>query len=443
MATPISTPSAPAGTARRSLPVLLLLFAGSGCSALIYEIVWYQLLQLVIGSSAVSLGVLLATFMGGLCLGSLLLDRLPFSKEHPLRVYGKIELGIAACGVIVLFVMPLVDSVYTAAVGHGLPAILLRALVAALCLLPPTFLMGASLPAAARWLKASPEGVSWMGRLYAANTIGAVSGCLLAGFFLLRMFDMATATFVAAAINVAVGLVSFALARREPGHDAPRGGVGLHIAKGALGVYVAIALSGATALGAEIIWTRLLGLMLGATVYTFSIILAVFLVGLAIGSSIGAMLSRGAKNPRALLGWSQMALVGAIAWTAWQLANSLPFWPVNPLLSTSPWFTFQIDMVRCLWAILPAAVLWGASFPLALAAAASGESDSGRLVGGIYAANTAGAIIGALAFSLVLTPAIGTSHGQSVLIIAAAVSGLCALLPVFRPMRMGSAVAVV
>src|ERR1022692_2266475 len=132
----------------RFLPLLLLLFAGSGCSALIYEIVWYQLLQLVIGSSAVSLGVLLATFMGGLCLGSLLLPRLKLGGQHPLRVYGKLELGIGACGILVLFLMPLVDSVYTSAVGHGMPAILLRAVVSGLCLLPPTFLMGASLPAA-------------------------------------------------------------------------------------------------------------------------------------------------------------------------------------------------------------------------------------------------------------------------------------------------------
>ena len=423
--------------------MLVLLFAGSGCSALIYEIVWYQLLQLVIGSSAVSLGVLLATFMGGLCAGSLLLPKLPFSREHPLRVYGKIELGIGACGIAVLFLMPLVDSVYTAAVGHGLPAILLRALVAGLCLIPPTFLMGASLPAASRWLKASPEGVSWMGKLYAANTIGAVSGCLIAGFFLLRLFDMATATFVAAAINVTIGLVSFAIAKREPAHDTPSGEAGLRIATGALGVYIAIALSGASALGAEIVWTRLLGLMLGATVYTFSIILAVFLVGIAIGSSVGAMLARESKNPRALLGWSQMALIATIAWTAWQLANSLPFWPVNPLLSTSPWFTFQIDMVRCFWAILPAALLWGASFPLALAAAADREGDSGRLVGGIYAANTFGAILGALTFSLILAPAIGTSHSQSVLIIMAAVSGVCALAPVaLRPLRLAPAAAV-
>jgi spermidine synthase len=145
------------------LPLLLLLFAGSDCSALIYEIVWYQLLQLVIGSSAVSLGVLLATFMGGLSLGSLLLPRLKLGGQHPLRVYGKLELGIAACGILVLFLMPLVDSVYTSAVGHGMPAILLRALVSGLCLLPPTFLMGASLPAASRWIKASPEGVAMLG----------------------------------------------------------------------------------------------------------------------------------------------------------------------------------------------------------------------------------------------------------------------------------------
>ena len=108
------------GAARRYLPVLLLLFAASGCSALIYEIVWYQLLQLVIGSTAVSLGVLLATFMGGLCLGSLALPRLARARDmHPLRVYGLVELGIGACGILALVLIPLLDSVYVAAVGHG------------------------------------------------------------------------------------------------------------------------------------------------------------------------------------------------------------------------------------------------------------------------------------------------------------------------------------
>src|SRR5258708_9114149 len=122
--------------------------------------VWDQLLQVVIGSREVSLAVLLATFMGGLCAGSLLLPRLKLAAQHPLKVYGKLELGIAGCGILVLFCMPLVDSIYVSAVGHGMPAILLRAVVCGLCLIPPTFLMGASLPAASRWIETSAEGVS-------------------------------------------------------------------------------------------------------------------------------------------------------------------------------------------------------------------------------------------------------------------------------------------
>jgi len=421
----------------RFLPLLLLLFAGSGCSALIYEIVWYQLLQLVIGSTAISLGVLLATFMGGLCLGSMALPRiLAAQKQHPLRVYAKVELGIALCGVLVLFVMPLLDGVYTAAVGHGMPAILLRAVICAVGLLPPTFLMGASLPAAARWLETSPQGVSWMGFLYGANTAGAVFGCLLAGFYLLRVFDMTTATLVAAAINVAVALVSFAVAARTPDRAVGTGPQAAPSATttGYWPVYVTIALSGASALGAEVIWTRLLGLMLGATVYTFAIILAVFLVGLGLGSGAGSFMARTVR-PRLAVGYCQLLLVLGIAWTAVMLSESLPYWPINPLLSTSPWFTFQVDLVRCLWAILPPTLLWGASFPLALAGAASPGGDSARLVGGIYAANTGGAILGALSFSMILVPWIGTQGCERVLVVLAAVSALFVLVPLVMSSR--------
>ncbi|MGH9593970.1 MAG: fused MFS/spermidine synthase, partial [Bryobacteraceae bacterium] len=333
------------------LPLLLLLFAGSGCSALIYEIVWYQLLQLVIGSTAISLGVLLATFMGGLFLGSMLYPNFgPTKSQHPLRVYALIELGVGILGIVVLFGMPLLDRVYVAGVGHGLPSILLRALLAAICLMPPTILMGASLPALSRWIEASPRGVSWMGLLYGSNTVGAVFGCLLAGFSLLRAFDMATATYVAVAINAAVGLIGLWLAGRSDAKPAePAGARSPAIpAKYAWTIYAAIALSGASALGAEVVWTRLLGLLLGATVYTFSIILAVFLIGLGIGSGAGALLSQ-RLNSRAALGYCQLFLVASIAWTAFMIAKSLPFWPVNPLLSSNPWFTFQIDLVRVLW----------------------------------------------------------------------------------------------
>ena len=120
--------------------------------------------------------------------------------------------------------MPLIGGIYSAAVGHGFPSILLRAVVCAICLLPPTILMGASLPAAARWVETTPEGVSWLGLFYGGNTAGAVFGCLLAGFYLLRVHDMATATFAAAALNAGVALTAWLLAARartKPPPPAP------------------------------------------------------------------------------------------------------------------------------------------------------------------------------------------------------------------------------
>ena len=310
-----------------------------------------------------SLGFLLATFMGGLCIGSVWFPRLRLAGQHPLRIYAFLELGIAASAILVQLLLPLVNMAYIAGAEHGMPGMLLRGLLSAICLLPPTILMGASLPAIVRWLKSTPNGVSWYGLLYGGNTAGAVFGCLLAGFYLLRIYNMAIATYAAAAINVAVALASFALAARTPAEasvpetaqpprprpaDAETSDDGIP----RWTIYVAIGLSGATALGAEVVWTRLLGMLLGLTVYIFSIILAVFLIGLALGSGLGAMLLRSVR-PRLALAWSQVLLTLGIAWTAWIISTSLPYWPINPLLTLSPWHTFQLDMVRCLWAILP------------------------------------------------------------------------------------------
>jgi spermidine synthase len=412
---------------------------------MIYEVVWLQLLQLVIGSTAASLGVLLGTFMGGMCVGSLLLPRLVSGRRHPLRVYALLELGIGAIGLAVMFGMPFVEQVYSRYAIHGTPGILLRALVAGVCLLPPTLLMGATLPAIARWVETGPEGVSWLGFFYGGNIVGAVIGCLLAGFYLLRVFDMVTATYVACALNVVVATIALALAARA-GYEPPAvlaPGESARRVVGAWVVYPAIALSGMSALGAEVVWTRLLSLMLGATVYTFSLILAVFLIGLGIGSSLGAMAARRASSAQVALGVCQWLLTAAIAWTAIMISQSLPYWPILPALSPGPWYTFQVDLVRCLWAVLPPACLWGASFPLALAAAASRGQDPGRLVGGVYAANTLGAIVGALVFSLIVIPGIGTTGAERLLIALAATATLVALAPLFRrgsgALRLGGA----
>ena len=412
---------------RRFLPALLVLFVGSGCAALIYEIVWFQLLQLVIGSSSISLGILLGTFMGGMCLGSLLLPRVIPPRQHPLRVYAFLELGIGAFGALILVSMPLVGGVYTAWAGEGVASIVFRAVIAGICLLPPTMLMGATLPAISRWVKATPEGVAWLGFFYGGNIAGGVLGSLAAGFYLLRVFDVVTATLAAVAINIVVFASASVLARRTAYIEEPPT-TGLRAA-GAWPVYTAIALSGTTALAAEVIWTRLLSLHFGATVYTFALILAVFLIGLGIGSTAGASLARTSPSPRRALGWCQLFICAALAWAAYQLTESLPYWPINPSIATTPWFTMQLDFVRCLWVVLPGAMLWGASFPLALAAVATTEHDAARLAGGVYAANTVGAIVGSLATSFILIPWIGTSHSEQVIVIVSALSALLMLEP--------------
>ncbi|MFZ3315700.1 spermidine synthase [Mycobacterium sp.] len=427
--TPRSMPSDRAG-----IPLLLVLFFGSGCAALIYEIVWFQLLQLIVGSSAVSLGVLLGTYMGGMCLGSLLLPRYVSARRHPLRVYALIEGGIGVCGLVVLLMLPLLDHLYAAVGGSGLFGMLMRAVLAAVCLLPPTLLMGASLPAIARYVESSPREVSWLGFFYGSNIAGAVLGCVFAGFYLLRVYDMPTATYVAAAINAVVALLSYHLSTRTRYEPTPPADSPEYQTTPAAqsSVYIAIGLSGLTALGAEVVWTRLLSVMLGATVYTFSIILAVFLTGLGLGSGLASQLARQTERPRIALGVCQILLAAAIAWTAYTLADALPNWPIDPLLAKSAVFNFQVDIMRCMWAVFPAACLWGASFPFALAAAAARGEESGTLVGRVYAANTVGGILGALAFSIILIPWIGTQDCQRLLIALTTVSALIAFAPIAR-----------
>jgi spermidine synthase len=428
----IASPTLPT-VSPRFLPLLVLLFVGSGCAALIYEIVWFQLLSLIIGSSAVSLGVLLVVFMGGMCIGSVVFARVISARAHPLRIYAFLELGIAVFGILVLYGLPYAGGLYTAIGGPGFGGLLLRGLFCMICLLPPTLLMGATLPAIARWVEATPKGVSWLGFFYGGNIAGAVFGCLLAGFYLLRVHDMAVATYVAMLLNAIVAAAGLTLAKATP-HEGPAilpTAEDNVIPRETWPVYAAIAMSGMTALGAEVIWTRLLSLMLGATVYTFSLILGVFLFGLGIGSSVGSVLARTIASPRRALGWCQFLVMGSLAWAAWSISQVLPYWPIHPGLATAPRFLFEMDLLRSMWVVLPGAVLWGASFPLALAAVASRRQDPARLVGTVYAANTIGAIIGAASASLVFVSWFGTQNAQRILIGMTAVSAMIMLAPVF------------
>tara|TARA_B100001971_G_C18233150_1_gene565271 strand:- start:369 stop:2129 length:1761 start_codon:yes stop_codon:yes gene_type:complete len=161
-----------------------------------------------------------------------------------------------------------------------------------------------------------------------------------------------------------------------------------------------------------VVWTRLISLLFGGTVYTFSIILAVFLIGLGIGSAAGSFLAQQVRRPGVALGWTQLLLVFAIPAGAFMISRELPFWYLNPEFYDVITLRYGHDLMRATVAMLFATCLWGASFPLALAATARPEQDPGDLVGRVYAANTVGAILGSAMFSMYMIPAFGTYQSQ-------------------------------
>lgn len=427
---------------------LSLLFFASGCAALIYETVWFHLVQLVVGASSISVAVLLCSFMGGMALGSAWLPRLFPATAHPLRVIAILEAGIAGLGVLIPAVLPMVQQAYVAAVGYGFGGVLLRALVCALILTPPTMLMGATLPVIARWLGTTAGGASRTGLIYTANIAGGAAGTVLAGFYLLRVFDTVIAGAVAVTLNVLVAIGAWRLASRSearrPAPDAAppaddQSEVHDAGAAGLAPIYLAAALSGFTALGAEVVWTRQLSLLFGATVYAFSLILAVFLGGLGAGSLAGAILARRTPAPAVVLGRLQILLALAIGGGAWMIVNALPRWQPTadylPWVRATPLYAFTFDGLRCAVAMLPATLLWGASFPLTLAAVRG--PGLARHVSRINALNTTGALAGALTLTLFGIPLAGSHGAQQLLVLVAAATGLALLWSVPGQRRLG------
>jgi spermidine synthase len=402
-----------------------LMFLASGCAALTYEVIWFHLMRLVIGASSLSVGIVLAAFMGGMFLGSLFFARYVKRDQHPLKVYAMIEVGIAVFGLLMPLILPAIRSFYVGLVGYGALGIALRAVVAAVLLLPPTALMGATLPAIARRYSVGRRGTSSLAWLYAANTIGAVIGALLSAFYLLAVWDVWVATFTAAFLNLAVGAYARHLSRTTPAHvDGAKAAPVVQPSPDAASylrfVYVGTALSGLTALGGQVVWTRLLTLLFGATVFAFAIILAVFLAGLGIGSAIAAGLLRRGLAPLRGLAWSQLLLVPAVLFAAFLLARVLPY--ASPNASTPVQALHGMHVLRAIDVVLPSAVLWGMSFPLALAAVNRAGGDPGRSSGFVYAANTVGAILGALLVSFWAIPTFGTKWAQQGMVVVAGLS---------------------
>ncbi len=469
--------------------VLLGLFVASGSAALIYEVVWFQQLGLSLGASAISLAIVLTSFMGGMCLGSFVLPAIVSRRLHPFGVYACLEFLLGLCGVAIWFVLPAIGRLYWSFAQTGALDLFLRGLVALVILLPPTMLMGATLPAVSRAFAASPEGVAWLGRFYSANTFGAVLGCLLSGLYLLRVHDVATATTVAVSLNLLVALVAWGTSKYvayegstepfrlgsvpiSPPPGTPGGGAGgegqssvdkapspptptplprirgrgetissnesqvpdpssPHVnitSRHQRIVALVIGLSGLTALGSEVVWTRLLALLFGPTVYTFSLILAVFLTGLTLGSAVGAALVRRVKSPGLALAINQLLLAVAIPFAGIMIVQVLPYWWSDDHDELSLRMKILCDVARAAAALLPATLLWGSSFPLAIAAVSDDHRDHGIVVGRLYAANTLGAVAGALGISLLAIPLAGTRIAIQSLTLLAGCSGLLMLI---------------
>jgi len=395
----------------RSLGVYTI-FTASGAAGLIYQVIWVRWLGLVFGNTTVSISIVLSCFMLGLALGSWLIGRHLYLTKDPMRLYAYLELGIGVFAICFPLFSRAVEWVFTLIVNADTSPVIslgIRSVLAFSLLSIPTTLMGATLPLLTDFFKRNPiPGSSWkVGILYAANTLGAALGTVLAGFFLIELIGILATTHLAALLNVAVALAGFKYSRKQLSLPVSIAKVNCSFhrkGKIALGV---LAASGAAALASEVLWTRTLEAMIGNSTYAFSMIIAVYLVGIALGS------------------WLMSLFVGRI--------KKAPFWLVALQAGMGLWTLiaiFMIDLIRanifserflaimsitagtylwnCLKAmclIVPLALLSGASFPLATRIIEPNSNDAqGTLIARAYAWNTIGALFGSLLAGFAIAP---------------------------------------
>ena len=277
---------------------LLILFFFSGACSLVYQVVWVRMLMPVFGVSTFAVSIVLAAFMAGLALGSYWCGRVADRRGNGLRLYALLELGIGVFALIFPLLLAGLDEVYTALYGslQGIDGafVLVRLVLAFALLLVPTTLMGATLPTLSKAVAHRLERVGGdMGRLYAANTLGAAAGCAVAAFFALEYLGVSGTTYAAAAGNLIIALVAYRWSRdgQQEQTDVERDAAPTTL-EGWL-VLGGFALSGFVALGYEVLWTRLLAMLLqSATAQTLSTILVAFLLGLAGGGRARGALDR-------------------------------------------------------------------------------------------------------------------------------------------------------
>ena len=407
----------------------MVLFLFSGASALIYQVVWLRLLSLVFGVTVYAASAVLAAFMAGLAIGSAVAGRVADRVRHPLAWFGAAELLIAITAILSPLALDLIGSLYVRlATGSTSPAALTVARVAcsALVLLPPTVLMGATLPLV---LRSSLAGTTAVGErvslLYGLNTCGAIAGALLAGFVLIGAVGLTRTLYLAALLNALVGTTALVLSRRS-GHGAvanrptalnPNAPDPTNRRNPSNLVPAVFLLSGFTSLALEVVWFRTLVLYFPATTYAFTAMLATVLAGIALGSLAVAPVLRRREPTLLLFGLLHAGIgVGAAAGFV-ALASS---------------YSGSTSLARVVGGaavtILPSAVLMGAAFPVGVRLWLGSSAEAGRRVGVLYAINVAGAIAGSLVAGFVLLPRLGSAGSLRALAFVSVASGIVVLL---------------
>jgi spermidine synthase len=398
----------------KSFKIISLCFILSGATGLIYEVLWARMLGLVFGATTLAVSTVLAAFMGGLALGSALAGKLAARIQKPLSTYGAMEIGIAVYALLVPFLFRWVDHVYALIWQQLHPGYfafsLWRFLLSGLVLLIPTTLMGATLPVlAVAIVRSSITDSNSVTRLYACNLVGAILGTLVAGFVLLPLLGVRTTIAVAAVLNVLVGIVAISL-QRTTKLDAPPVIVEESIATtdyDKFWLFAALA-SGFVTISTQVSWTRILTMIIGSSTYAFSIVVALFLIGLAIGAWLVARKDRSQGLRLTVLKVEVLTAVSIVL--SLFVLNKTPavLVTIGLKLKVASWVGLLLLQIFCATLlILVPAMLMGMVMPLVLVWAVNQTSSVAR-VGRSYAINTIGAIAGAFITGFLLIPKTST-----------------------------------
>ncbi len=448
-----------ANAASRLSTLILSCFFISGMTGLIYEILWTRMIVKIIGSAPFAVAIVLTVFMGGLGLGSYLagrkIDQIKQEKDL-LRLYGFLEIIIGVYAVVLLALLwlvgPLVAVAYNSFFDQFLTYNLFTFALCFLLLLVPVTCMGATLPVLSRFYVSSMSHLgTHVGRLYGLNTIGAAVGSLLCGFWMISTLGVLGSLIFAMMLNIGIGLLclragSRMSSRPETSDKSGASSVASVAKSAALATGVPrwpalaiFAVSGFCAMGYQVMWVKLLGLVIGPTTYSFTIVLVAFISGLALGSLFFGWFSDRTRKVYLLLVATQVAAALTALFVSHLLGNSQIFFSKLIYSYNDSFLVMEALKGLTLFAFLflPTFCL-GATFPLVVRIYTRSLAGTGRSVGFAYAVNSLGAVLGSFCAGFVLLPLLGKEQGISLLVAGQLLIALVVAARVYLNTRQAS-----